>query len=205
MMRIVLALIALAACQRTREVTLQLGPTPDTITLGFVCRQDADPSLVLGERARVGPNFEFNVIVDIIDLGGQLPGCRGEELVAACPPGTCTIVPRAGGRYCQRVSFAASLVNPDNLGPLLDSIRDQLDEQLVTLDAPDRPVLIRAVATKEGDCGGTIPDTFDPEQLVGCAYSCPVQLDAIDGPIALSLDALSNACEPEVRACARYP
>jgi hypothetical protein len=204
MLRIVLALLAFAACQRTREVTLQLGPTPDTITLGFVCRQDADPSLFLAERARVGPNFEFNVIVDIIDLGGQLPGCRGEELVAACPSGTCSIVPRASGRYCQRVSFAASLVNPDDLKPLLEAVRTQLDDELVTLDAPDRPVLIRALATTEGDCGD-VPDTFDPDQLVGCAYSCPVQLDAIDGPIALSLDALSNTCEPEVRACARYP
>ena len=45
----------------------------------------------------------------------------------------------------------------------------------------------------------------DFDRLVGCAYSCPVQLDDVDGAIALSLDTLSRMCERDVRACSVFP
>ena len=80
-----LLVLALAACQQTHTVTLQLGPTGDTLTAGFACVQDADPSKLLASRAaQPDGSLRFSIIVDVITLGGELPGCRGEELFAAC-------------------------------------------------------------------------------------------------------------------------
>lgn len=201
-----LCLLALAACQQAHTVELQLGPTGDTLTAGFACLQDADPTRLLANRA-VQPNggLRFSIIVDVITLGGELPGCRGEELFAACGEGACTIVPRDDGtRYCREIEVDAAAVvaaMDDNLEPLLSSIRTQLRVEPVTLDAPDEPVLLRAVATTEA-CG---VEELDLERLVGCAYSCPAQLDDVDGPISLSLDTLTRQCEREVKACAVFP
>ncbi len=206
-MRIAL-LLALAACQQAHVVTIQLGPSGETLTAGFACVQDADPMKLLAGRA-IQPDggLRFSIIVDVVTLGGQLPGCRGEELFAACGDGACEIVPRDDGtRYCRdiEVDQAAVIAAINNdLVPLLDSIRTQLREEPVTLDAPDEPVLIRAVATTES-CDALAPE-FDATRLVGCAYSCPAQLDEVDGPIALSLDTLTRQCEREVRACAVFP
>jgi hypothetical protein len=203
-----LLVLALAACQQTHTVTLQLGPTGDTLTAGFACVQDADPSKLLASRAaQPDGSLRFSIIVDVITLGGELPGCRGEELFAACGDGACTIVPRDDGtRYCQEVEVDAAAVIAaidDDLEPLLDDIRTQLRVEPVTLDAPDEPVLIRAVATTE-PCAALSPG-FDLERLVGCAYSCPAQLDEVTGSIALSLDTLTRQCEREVKACAAFP
>jgi hypothetical protein len=202
------ALVVGAGCERDHEVTIQLGPSDDTLTAGFNCVQDADNMKLLAARALQPDNsLRFAVVVDVISLGGQLPGCRGEELFAACPAGTCTIVPRADGtRYCEDITVSAADVAAamnGNLVPMLNSIRTQLQAQPVTLDAPDEPVLLRSVATTES-CAA-IPAEFDLDRLVGCAYSCPVQLDEVDGPVALSLDALTRACEREVKFCAAFP
>jgi hypothetical protein len=208
-MRVALALL-LAACQQAHVVTIQLGPTQDTLSAGFNCVQDDNPMRPLVGRAlQPDGTLQFSLVVDLVSLGGQLPGCRGEELIAACPEGTCSIVPRDdGSRYCRDVTVAADAVDAAMRGdfePMLDAIRTELQMEPVTLDAPDEPVLIRAVATAEASCASVVRDAFDETLLLGCAYSCPVQLDEVDGPIALSLDTLNRQCEKAVIACARFP
>lgn len=207
-MRALFALVLVAACQEAHTVTLQLGPTDDTLTAGFACVQDADPTRLLASRAaQPGGGLQFSIVVDVVTLGGELPGCRGEELFTACADGGCEIVPRDDGtRFCRDVTVPASAVVAamnEDLEPLLASIRTQLQAEPVTLDAPDEPVLLRAVATTE-PCSALASD-FDLLELVGCAYSCPAQLDEVDGPIALSLDTLTRQCEREVKACAVFP
>lgn len=213
-MRALLALV-LVACQQAHVVSLQLGPSSDRLSVGFACREDPPPNMpntltpLLAARALQSDNsLRFSIVVDVITLGGVLPGCRGEELFLGCKDsGDCEIVPRADGtRFCVEVEVSSQAVtdamqDPPELQRMLGEIRDQLDDEPVTLDAPDEPVLIRAVATVE-PC---VPDAFDFEQLVGCAYSCPAQLDEVDGPIALSLDAIDDRCEFEVKACASFP
>lgn len=203
-------LLVLAACQQAHTVTLQLGPSDDTLTQGFTCVQDADPTKLLAQRGFDPSTGElrFQIVVDVISLGGALPGCRGEELFAACKDmGTCAIVPRPDDRrFCVEIVVDAASVTAalnKNLAPMLASIRQQLQSGgAVTLDAPNEPVIIRAVATTE-TCNQI--DSFAFDALVGCAYSCPVQLDDVDGTIALSLDTLSNMCEKDVRACSVFP
>jgi hypothetical protein len=200
------ALAALAACQRTHDVSIQLGPDDATFTIGFQCRLDNGVPLL--ERAHIGEVYRFSVVVDLIDLGGMLGGCRGEELIRACSSGACTVIPREDGtRYCVTVELAESLIRSGDARAILDAIGAQLRTDVITTDAPDRPVLIRAVGTAQAcDELRDAPDAeLDLALVTGCAYSCPVQLDAVAGPIALSLDALDDRCAPQVFLCAAFP
>jgi hypothetical protein len=197
-------LLAIAGCQRTHEVSLRLGPNDSTITAGFLCVEDADPTKPLVNRALVGQTFTFRVVIDVIEMSGQFPGCRGEELVTACKGGKCSIVKRPDGtRYCEEVTFTTADLAVADPRPLLQKIKGQLAMDAVSLNAPDAPVLIRAVATRQTCAELDAP--FVDSELIGCAYSCPAQLDGIDGPISLSLDVLDNTCEKEVRGCAKFP
>ncbi|HEV7559593.1 MAG TPA: hypothetical protein VGO00_29155 [Kofleriaceae bacterium] len=203
-MRVIVALVlVVAACQRTHELQVLLGPTPDTPSAGFLCKQDADPTKFLLQRpdVLVGKTVMANVVVDIVSLGGHLPGCRGEEIVAACTPGTCTLAVDHADRYCRPIAFDVSLAS--NRPALMAQITSALAAQPITTDAPNGPVLLRAVVTSQS-CDDVHTGKIDPTLAVGCAYSCPAVLDDIDGPISLSLDVLDDQCEPTVRACAGF-
>ena len=199
---VAVACAVLAACQRTHEVSIQLGPDDSTFTVGFQCRLDTGMPLI--ERAHLGAAYKFSVVIDIVDLGGVLGGCRGEELVKLCQTGVCSIVPRADGtRYCVEVELPEALIRSGNPKAILDALRPKLAVEPVTTNAPDRPVLIRAVGTTQ-PCDALRNSTlasFDAMSVTGCAYSCPVQLDAVDGPVALSLDALDDRCEIGRASC----
>src|SRR5260370_796065 len=73
------------------------------------------------------------------------------------------------------------------------------------------PVIVRAVATQESCTeieltNGALWVSVDKTKALGCAYSCPVQLDAVDGPISLGLDVLDKTqCVPTMQACAAFP
>ncbi|MBA3818779.1 MAG: hypothetical protein H0X17_07800, partial [Deltaproteobacteria bacterium] len=94
------------------------------------------------------------------------------------------------------------------------SIREELATRGDILsDAPDRPVVIRVVATTQpcdeiaqvepGD--PSLYVGLDARAAVGCAYSCPVLLDEVTGSISVSLDALDDRCEASVAVCAAFP
>jgi hypothetical protein len=200
-----------AGCTRERELQILLGPDPLTVSQGFQCTQDADPSKLLLQRPETfdGTMVRFNLIVDFLDLGGALPGCRGEELEAACKSRRCELIAPGGERYCVPVAFGIALAN-DRVA-LMREITRQLRVRPITTNAPDRPVLIRAVATSQPctpdvvtPVGGELV-SLDPALAVGCAYSCPATLDSVSGPISLSLDTLDDRCELIVRGCAGFP
>lgn len=201
-----LFVLLLAACQTGHDVKLLLGPDEDTLSAGFLCVDASGNELVL--RSSIGgspPVLQVAIVVDLITLGDRVLGCRGEELATGCENGTCEIVSRA----CRVVS--APLVSP---GQLLASVTDQLAGFQVTDDAPNAPVVVRVVAYDLPSPLG-VGVTACPQELldpatnlassaVGCAYSCPVELDNVD-QVSVSLDTLSRNCEPLVRICAGFP
>ena len=199
---------AAAACEREHRVQILLGPGDGSLGLGFKCEDALGQPLV--RRALVGDRLVFRIVVDLIGVGDAVPGCRGEEILRACPrEEDCPtlVVSDDGRRACAEVAVEAPFDEPSILAQVLGVLR-ALD---VTNDAPDRPVMVRAVATLER-CDdrlvtprdGTYP-LLDPAQALGCAYSCPLQLDTVDGAVSLYLDALDERCEPQVRACAAFP
>ncbi len=199
--------LAIAACEREHRVQIQLG-AGDQLGLGFRCVDGA--GVLLADDALAGDRIEFRVIVDLIGVGDTVPGCRGEEILAACPrEEDCpTLVVSADRRRaCAEISVGPPLTEAAIVAEVLSKLR-ALE---ITDDAPDRPVIVRAVATLErcedrlvAPAGGTYP-VLDPTLAIGCAYSCPLQLDTVDGAVALYLDALDERCEAQVRACAAFP
>lgn len=199
-----IVVVMLGGCQREHVLTVLLGPDPRTPSMGFLCRQDGNPTKLLVERpdVLVGSMVTTSFVVDIVSLGGRLPGCRGEEIIAACTTGDCELTGSSETRYCQQVTFPASLARDRDA--LMQTITEQLHRAPIVSDAPNGPVMIRAVSTSQ-TCDELLTQAIDPAKAVGCAYSCPAVLDDIDGPISLSLDTLNAQCEQQVRACAAFP
>jgi hypothetical protein len=202
--------LAVAGCQEGRRIDILIGPDDGTISLGYTCQDATFRPLAL--RALDGGTLSFQVVVDFIALGG-VPGCRGEEIAAWCddPDHDCRPVV-VEHRFCTTVTLTGLTLQDLTQAKLeerIAEIYDQLHQAgPVATDAPDGPVLIRAVTTTEPctpaltePVAGVYP-AFDPAQLTGCAYSCPVLLDDVDGDVQLGFDATDRRCEPQVQRCA---
>jgi hypothetical protein len=193
-------LLALAACEERHTVTLLLGPNDTTLTAGFTCRDDTGTLLV--EQTRRGAAYSFQLVFDTVGLGATFPGCRGEELFAACTGHACGRI----GRYCVTVSIAQG--DFGSPAAILASLHAQIGHPQLIADAPRDPVVVRAVATQQSctellPADGTYP-RLDADQVVGCAYSCPVVLDDLRGSLGMALDTLDDQCASQVRACAKF-
>jgi hypothetical protein len=192
---VLFAIMFAAACEQNRTVTLLLGPDDKTLTAGFTCK-DTSGNLLL-DSTRSGDAFVFQIVFDTIDLGGSQPGCRGEELFDACAQKTCARI----SRFCQQVTVATM-----DQATILAQLHTQLGHPDILAGAPDDPIVVRAVATQQA-CAELIPadgslPKLDPDQAVGCAYSCPVILNDLHGSLGLALDTLDDQCAAEVHACA---
>ena len=204
-MKIIAFVLAFAACSKTNEVTLLLGPDEDRLSRGFVCRRVADPHPFLMQDVFAGGKLRFALVVDVLELDpeGVFPGCRGEELFAYCAEHDC-------GRNVQRtcvpdveLEFPAMFdpSDPVQTKALVAKFRDALGHRTLLRDAPNAPVIVRVVAMPACPTATRLDDT----DALGCAYSCPVQLDEVSGSIAISLDTFDDNCEREVRACTSFP
>ena len=161
----------------------------------------ARPPLI--ERARTdGGTIAMHAIVDLVSLGGY-PGCRTSELSAWCTSGhEC----KPSRRRCMPITIDGTSSDPAEISAQIPSAFGSgvvLDE-----DAPDEPVVIRVVGVaKEGDC---TPEEMDPRAplampLVGCAYSCPVLLTSVSGPVLVDVDVFRTTCSVTlVEGCAVF-
>ena len=196
------ALAALGACEDRRTVTLLFGPNEQTLTAGFACRDDSGAYLF--QRARAGATYDFQIVVDVIDLGPRFPGCRGEEVVAACagPGGRCATI----ARTCTAVHIPAGSISPEPV--LLKALHDQLGHPQLLAQAPRAPIVARVVATTQ-PCAELAPADGSFPRLAGalatgCAYSCPVVLDDFAGALGVALDTLDDRCAAQVAGCAGF-
>jgi hypothetical protein len=193
-------LAVLAACEERRSITLLLGPNDHTLTTGFSCRDDAGTPLIA--QTQRGTAFTFQLVFDTFDLGTTFPGCRGEELFAACAEHACGRI----GRYCTTVSI--TLADIGKPPAILTALHQQIGHPHIIADAPGAPIVVRAVATQQS-CAELLPASgaypaLDPDLAVGCAYSCPVVLDDLRGSLGMALDTLDDRCASQVRACVRF-
>jgi hypothetical protein len=207
-------ILVLASCQTEHVVTLQLGGDVRSISQGFLCRtevaiaglQAEDFLLERGHDLATGA-VTFSLVVDAVSLGDVLPGCLPEEILGVCSDtSACPI----SERFCAEVS--ADGPKGKRLSEMSRPERDQfvrnLAERLQALppvfrDAPDGPLVVRAVASSER-CDN-LTETFKVEKLMACAYSCPVILDDLDGALRLGFATSDDYCAPQVKGCAAYP
>ncbi len=207
-------LLLLAACDDVHHVTLLIGTSESELSGGFTCEDPDKAGHLLFERA-IGSDgsLSFSMVVDFIDLGDQFPSCLAEDVAAACTTGDCHVsVADAPARFCATVSIDRGELAPDPEG----AIRAKLAELAqVTSEAPHHPVIVRAVATMEPCAAITTPGatdwpTLERTSVLGCAYSCPVDLDDLNGTLQLGLNldiknASATQCQVAVGVCAVFP
>lgn len=196
--------LVLLACVEARSVTITFGEAGEGLD-GFMCRDSTGTPILSRLEDASGQMQPAALVLDFIRLGG-LPGCRSGQVVSWCADHPCA--PIAEHRACVPVQFSPidGLSRPQLRAAVLDSLRS-LGGTALTPDAPDEFVLVRMVGTAQA-CGeverrpdGTLPP-FDEARLVGCVYSCPVLLDALEGDLYLGFDTLTDLCEQGVRVCA---
>jgi hypothetical protein len=192
-------LVVLAACDEHRTITLELGPDDHTLTAGFACRAETGEPLI--EHAHRGAIYSFQLVIDTVELGDTFPGCRGEEVLAACGDHACSRI----GRFCTTIALPEADITDQ--AAILAALHAQIGHPLLIADAPGNPVVVRAVTTLQS-CADVLPvdatyPRLDPDQAIGCAYSCPVILDEITGSLGMALDTLDDHCAPQVHQCAK--
>lgn len=209
------AALGATGCHTEHTVRLELGDGASGITQGFLCRTEvALPELAAGdylfERGHdpATGTVSFSLVVDVVSLGRVLPGCLPEELLGVCRGGACGVAARA----CQPVSVSGP--RGKRLVAMTEAERaaflSELGRALRVLpplfsDAPDGPVVMRAVLSTQPCAELVERQDFAADRLMGCAYSCPAVLDELDGSLRLGFATSDELCAPEVRACAAYP
>jgi hypothetical protein len=135
-------------------------------------------------------------------VSGGVPSCRPADISRWCQDHDCHVISDDANapRVCYDTSQALGSTG-DSVHAMADLLAG-LEGKLVTADAPHEPLIVRVVASAQSCAelaGGT---SYVVDELVGCALSCPVQLDAISGDVLLDLPTLSDVCEAGVDACA---
>lgn len=199
----VLALALLAGCNEVRQVRLSFGEEGEGLD-GFLCRENDGSYLLSRAAPPSGGQVPSSLVIDFVRLGG-LPGCRSGQLIRWCADHDCAVMPE------HRVCIPAPL--PDITGlprrearqVVREALR-QLSGSTVASEAPDEFVIVRATATLQScdelQASGSAVPPMTAEALVGCAYSCPALLSAIDGDVYLGFDTLTEQCAQGVRVCA---
>lgn len=208
-------LVSAAGCQTEHKVQLQLAGA-NGISQGFLCRTEtALPGLSAGDflfergHDRATGEVRFSMVVEVTSLGDVLPGCLPEEILGVCREASdcpsaarfCAPLSATGprGKRLAEMTEAESAAFVSSLGASLRALPPLFE------DAPDGPVVVRAIASAESCEALTASGRFAPDGLLGCAYSCPVVLDTLDGALRLGFATSEPFCLPEVRGCAAYP
>jgi hypothetical protein len=196
--------LLLASCVETRRVELTFGDEGEGLD-GFMCRDTSGAPILTRLQDGAGQMQPAALVLDFIHLGG-LPGCRSGQVMSWCVDHPCA--PISEHRACVSAQFSpAGGLTRAQLRASIQQTMGSLEGTLLTGDAPDEFVLVRLVGTAQ-TCDelarrpdGTLPP-FDDAKLVGCVYSCPVLLDALEGDLFLGFDTLTDLCEQGVRVCA---
>jgi hypothetical protein len=197
-MRTLCLVLLLAACKEEKILAVTLGD-PDIVPLAFRCRDD-ESRIPLVARAydSTSQTVRVAMVYDFIHLGG-LPGCRNSQIASWCEKNDCQPMPQR--RRCKEIEVPIDF-NPDP-GENIRAVLAELPGAVLTEDAPDEPVIIRLVAVAKMTCDELGQDmAFPEESVVGCAISCPVQLDYVEGAVLLDLPAVGERCEGAVTSCA---
>jgi hypothetical protein len=201
-----------AACSETTTVHLTFGQDTSAATtaagtpVAFRCR-DADGHF-LPSRAVVGTGtgrqLAVAFVVDFFALGG-VPSCRPGDIARWCQGEShdCHVI--ADDANAPRLCFdtSAPLSPTGEASRAMADVLAGLEGRIVTSDAPHEPVIIRVVASAQSCAQLTPGADYAADQLVGCALSCPVQLDSVSGDVLLDLPTISDMCEASVVACAQ--
>jgi hypothetical protein len=204
------ASITLAGCVVERSVDLDLARGPGGLPAGFFCRAPSAtggaPYLIEQVASRFRPCAascargecrSVGLVFDFIETGG-VPSCRASSIAAFCDSSPCNVTVRRcfdaevclSGDQRETVDAVDTALRTASGGVILD-------------EAPNGPVLVRMIGTAQA-CADVRAEGLDARSTFGCAYSCPAQLDAVEGDVLLDLDAFDDECGSNVFACALF-
>ncbi|WP_224367317.1 hypothetical protein [Hyalangium versicolor] len=197
-----LALMLLTGCNEVRQVRLTFGEEGEGLD-GFLCREDDGTYLLSRAVPAGGGTVPSSLVIDFVRLGG-LPGCRSGQLIRWCADHDCSLIPEHRVCIPAPLPDITDLPRPEAREEIRQALRN-LSGSSVSTEAPEEFIIVRAVATLQtcdvlAASGGALP-AMDEEALVGCAYSCPVELNAIEGDVYLGFDTLTEQCAQGVRVC----
>jgi len=203
--------VLLAACAVQHDVPLEIVGLDRGRPDGFGCRA---PSAMGGGpllTELVAPSFlpcamscaagvcrTQAYVFDFVEVSG-VPSCRGSALVDWCNvPGQCHVAARrcfdvdacvGGSSLATAMSVEAGLRAASG-GVVLDS-------------PPSGTVLVRVVGSAQS-CADIVAGGITRNDVFGCAYSCPAQLDAVQGAVQLDLDTFDAECGALVYGCSLF-
>jgi hypothetical protein len=204
----------LVACTQDHHVELWLGSGSSAadISQGFQCEKPTGGYLFEDATVKGTDMVEFALVVDLIELGdGLAPMCLAEDILDTCRTNHCEI---ANPRACANVTATVTgALNPIDTAQAIETWLQTHAADLIT-DAPSYPVIVRVVAAVP--TGGpiatpctAIPTTgFSGYEVVGCAYSCVLQLQNVsDVQIGLDIQGNLNSatCTQTIDQCANFP
>lgn len=195
-MKHVMLLALLAGCAPTNVVQLTFGENGEGLD-GFMCKDQNNQSLL----KRLPGDGAASLVFDFIELNG-VPGCRTGQLIEWCKTHNC--IPRAETRTCVPVTLEQPAATRAELRAQLKNSMRQVRGHEASADAPNDFVLVRVVGTTES-CDAVMnrptSDPLEPNQLLGCAYSCPVLLDRVETAVFLGFDGFVDNCSQGVLIC----
>lgn len=204
--------VLVAGCVVRHDVQLELANGPGNAPAGFFCRapsatggapflidQVSDQLAPCATSCEAGAQCRrASFVFDFVETGG-LPSCRAGSIASFCEGGTC----RVTLRRCFEVD---TCIAPGDLASTVNAAGEGLHAAsggVILEEAPDGPVLVRMVGSAQS-CDEITRDGLDARALFGCAYSCPAQLDAVEGTVQLDLDAFDDECGATALACALF-
>jgi hypothetical protein len=193
--RVFLALLVAGCSGESKVIDLTFGGGTRS---GLRCTDDTG-NFLIARAIDPGRILRFSVLVDFIGIGG-VPMCRPGDILEFCQTRDCAPLP-VPERLCIDLE-ARSIPLGGNVIDVATEMLRTLDGHLITADAPRTPVIIRAVATAQRCADVPGVTALDPDQLIGCAWSCPAQLDAVEGEVVLDLPAFGDRCAASVVFCA---
>jgi hypothetical protein len=207
-----LGIVWLVGCEDVHRIRLKFEPNQDPASPvsgldGFLCHVDPTPTSsgvppFLAEAALQGSGrAEMSLVVDFLKLGGT-PDTHFSEIVGWCMSHGCTPLPSA--RRCQAVPLPLGPGQPPAPTAIMLAIQ-ALAGGLIATDAPLEPTIVRVFASAQG-CA-ELPAAGDGkprlDKLLGCAFSNPVLLGAINGDLVIDLPSVGTPfCAGQVYLCA---
>lgn len=209
--RIVFALaLGLGGCVVEHDVLLDLAAGPGGPPAGFYCRAPSamgGAPYLLEQTAPLAPPCTSTCaegvcraaafVFDFVETDG-IPSCRAGSIASYCDASRCEVVVRR----CFDVDVCVTSDVGRTVEVADEAIR-RASEGVILEEAPDGPVMIRMVGVAQR-CEDVEREGLQARAIFGCAYSCPAQLDSVEGTVLLDLDAFDDECGQSALACALF-
>lgn len=203
--------LGLGGCVVEHTVDLELARGPGGMPAGFFCRAPSAAGGAPFLLEQVAPRFapcerscsggqcrSVGIVFDFIETGGGVPGCRAGSIAAFCESSPCGVTVRRC--FDTEVCLPG---DPREVVNVVDAALRTASGGVILSEAPDQPVLVRMIGTAQR-CDEVLAEGLDATATFGCAYSCPAQLDAVEGTVQLDLDAFDDECGGNALACALF-